>query len=309
MLPLRNGLDRTATHRSVPVSRTAAISTRIDRSLSGMASPRPTALEVERLRRVFLTRNGGVVDALSGVSVTIGQGEIVAVLGPSGCGKSSLLRILAGLDADFSGDIRWNLDDSDPRSANRRLRSATVFQSDSTFPWMSVANNMRIGMAGLTLDAAEVQRRIERYLSLVGLDRFHNAYPHELSGGMRQRVAIARALATEPLLLLMDEPLAALDAQTRLVMQEELLRIWREAHSTVVYVTHDIGEALVLADRVVVMSARPGRIKAIRDVPFGANRSVMQVRSAPEFGALESELWGLVAEEVGQSLAKPSGEA
>jgi ABC-type nitrate/sulfonate/bicarbonate transport system ATPase subunit len=291
------------------VTSTAAISTLIDLPLSGAAAPRPTALEVDKLRRVFLARNGGVVEALAGVSVTVGQGEVVAVLGPSGCGKSSLLRILAGLDGDFSGGIRWSLEDSDPQSASRRLRSATVFQSDSTFPWMSIVNNMRVGLSGLTLDAAEAKRRIDRYLSLVGLDKFHNAYPHELSGGMRQRVAIARALATEPLLLLMDEPLAALDAQTRLVMQEELLRIWREAGSTVVYVTHDIGEALVLADRVVVMSARPGRIKAIRDVPFGRDRTVMQVRSAPEFGVLESELWGLVAEEVGQSLAKPNGEA
>lgn len=270
---------------------------------------RPIALEIDRLRRVFLGREGAVVEALAGISLSVGQGEVVAVLGPSGCGKSSLLRILAGLDGDFTGDIRWSLEDSGPDSSALRLRSATVFQSDSTFPWMNVEKNLQIGLSGLTLEASDIKARTGHYLSLVGLDKFRKAYPHELSGGMRQRVAIARALATEPLLLLMDEPLAALDAQTRLVMQEELLRIWRQSKSTVVYVTHDISEALVLADRVVVMSARPGRIKAVRDIPFGSNRSVMQVRSAPEFGPLEAELWGLVAEEVGQSLHKAKGDA
>ncbi|CAN0514531.1 unnamed protein product, partial [Phaeothamnion confervicola] len=160
---------------------------------------------------------------------------------------------------------------------------------------------------GLTLDPAEAERSITRYLNLVGLGKFRKAYPHELSGGMRQRVAIARALATEPQLLLMDEPLAALDAQTRLVMQQELLRIWKETKSTVIYITHDIGEALMLADHVVVMTARPGRIKAVQDIPFGRDRDVVEMRANPAFGRLESELWRLVAEEVGHSLDKSNG--
>ena len=280
-----------------------ATSSRIKQRQWVPLEPVPAALEIRNLRRVFLPRNGNAVEALAGVSLKVRQSEVVAVLGPSGCGKSSLLRILAGLDTDFTGDTVWNLAivDSD---VTRRLRSATVFQSDSTFPWLNIEKNIQIGLSGLTLDPAEVERRILSNLNLVGLGKFRTAYPHELSGGMRQRVAIARALATEPLLLLMDEPLAALDAQTRLVMQQELLRIWKKTKSTVIYITHDIGEALMLADRVVVMTARPGRIKAIQDVPFGRERDVVQIRADPEFGRIEGELWRLVAEEVGHTLDK-----
>lgn len=285
-----------------------ATSSRIKQRQWVPLEPVPAALEIRNLRRVFLPRNGNAVEALAGVSLKVRQSEVVAVLGPSGCGKSSLLRILAGLDTDFTGDTVWNLAivDSD---VTRRLRSATVFQSDSTFPWLNIEKNIQIGLSGLTLDPAEVERRILSNLNLVGLGKFRTAYPHELSGGMRQRVAIARALATEPLLLLMDEPLAALDAQTRLVMQQELLRIWKKTKSTVIYITHDIGEALMLADRVVVMTARPGRIKAIQDVPFGRERDVVQIRADPEFGRIEGELWRLVAEEVGHTLDKSKGDA
>lgn len=267
--------------------------------------PPTAAIEIRDLRRVFLPHNGVAIEALGGISLTVRQSEVVAVLGPSGCGKSSLLRILAGLDKDFTGDTSWKLANAD---TTRRLRSATVFQSDSTFPWLNIEKNIQIGLSGLMLDPTEAKSRILRYLGLVGLSKFRTAYPHELSGGMRQRVAIARALATEPLLLLMDEPLAALDAQTRMVMQQELLRIWKETRSTVVYITHDIGEALMLADRVVVMTARPGRIKAMQDVPFGRERDVIQIRADPQFGRLESELWRLVAEEVGHTLDTSGGD-
>ncbi|MDB5405660.1 MAG: transporter ATP-binding protein [Rhodospirillales bacterium] len=260
-----------------------------------------TALNISNLGRSFLTRKGAVLEALSEISLRVRRSEVVAVLGPSGCGKSSLLRILAGLDEDYTGEIDWNLEQIDS-SAAQRLRSATVFQSDSTFPWMNVEKNLLIGLSGLRVEAQEASRRAARYLGLVGLSGFRGAFPHELSGGMRQRVAIARALATEPLLLLMDEPLAALDAQTRLVMQQELLGIWSETRSTVIYITHDIGEALALADRIVVMTARPGRIKAIQTVPFGRDRDVVELRREPEFGSLEADLWKLVADEVGQSL-------
>ena len=168
---------------------------------------------------------------------------------------------------------------------------------------MSVDKNLRIGCSGLKLKRQELDARVRHYLSLVGLSDFHASYPHELSGGMRQRVAIARALATEPLLLLMDEPLAALDAQTRVVLQQELVRIWRETKSTVVYITHDISEAISLADRVVVMTARPGRIKAVRDVPFDRDRDVVHMRATGDFRELEIELWDMVAKEVGINLS------
>jgi ABC-type nitrate/sulfonate/bicarbonate transport system ATPase subunit len=259
------------------------------------------AIDIKDLRKSYLTRQGEVLQAVAGIALQVRRGEVLAVIGPSGCGKSSLLRILAGLDTDYSGSVAWDLS-SDFAPKRSRLRSATVFQTDSTFPWMNVHDNVTIGMSGLSVSRGERNTRAETYLSLVGLSAFSAAYPHELSGGMRQRVAIARALASEPILLLMDEPLAALDSQTRLVMQQELLRIWSQAGSTVTYITHDIGEALSLADRVAVMTARPGRIKRILNVPFDRDRNVIELRRRPEFGALEADLWGLVANEVGDSL-------
>ena len=260
------------------------------------------ALRLRDVRKVFLTRMGQAVNALAGVSLDVERTEVVAVLGPSGCGKSTLLRILAGLDDVYNGTIDWHRAlDTNPRRVDR-LQSATVFQSDSTLPWMTVNQNLRVGLASLSIDRAAQDQRIDRYLEMVGLADFRDAYPHELSGGMRQRVAIARALATEPLLLLMDEPLAALDAQTRLVMQQELLAIWAATRSTVVYVTHDIAEALALADRVVVMTARPGRIKSIHEVPFNRDRDVIEMRRHPAFRELEVDLWKSVAEEVGDRL-------
>jgi NitT/TauT family transport system ATP-binding protein len=266
-----------------------------------MTQGRQPALKVAGLRKVFITRQNAVVEAIGGVSLDIGIGEVVAILGPSGCGKSSLLRILAGLDEDYEGQIDWSL--ANPRGLPDRLLAATVFQADSTMPWMTVEKNLRIGLSGLKLTAALAEERIAGNLALVGLAAFRRAYPHELSGGMRQRVSIARALATDPLLLLMDEPLAALDAQTRIVMQQELINIWQRTNSTVVYVTHDIAEAVTLADTVVVMTSRPGRIKAVRPVSFGRDRDVIALRREPVFRELEAELWTMVTEEVGDSLA------
>lgn len=266
-----------------------------------MTGDRQAALTVAGLRKVFVTRRNAVVEAIAGVSLSINTGEVVAILGPSGCGKSSLLRILAGLDADYEGRIDWSRAEAGGRPD--RLQGATVFQGDSTMPWMTVENNLRIGLSGLKLSSADAEERIGTNLDLVGLSAFRRAYPHELSGGMRQRVSIARALATDPMLLLMDEPLAALDAQTRIVMQQQLINIWQRTRSTVVYVTHDIAEAVALADTVVVMTSRPGRIKAIRPVAFGRDRDVIALRREPAFRELEAELWTMVIEEVGHSLA------
>lgn len=265
------------------------------------APDRSLALNVRDLSKVFITRHAQVVPAISHISLSVSAGEVVAVLGPSGCGKSTLLRILAGLDDDYQGTIEW------PAETGRtdRLNSATVFQVDSTLPWMTVEQNVLVGLAGLSLDRAEATDRVRRYLSLVGLADFVRAYPHELSGGMRQRLAIARALSTEPQLLLMDEPLAALDAQTRLIMQQELLAMWPQTRSSVIYVTHDIAEAVTLADRVVVMSRRPGHIKLTRTVPFDRDRDAIRIRKERAFGELEVELWQSVAEEVGQDLRAP----
>jgi ABC-type nitrate/sulfonate/bicarbonate transport system ATPase subunit len=271
-----------------------------------MLAPLAPALSLSNLRKVYLSRKGAAVEAIAGISLQLHQSEVVACVGPSGCGKSTLLRIVSGLDGEYDGALNWRAGFDD--SADR-LRSATVFQSDSTFPWMTVEENILAGLSGLTLPPGEKERRLARYVALVGLTDFRKAYPHELSGGMRQRVAIARALATEPQLLLMDEPLAALDAQTRLVMQQELLRIFQETQLTVFYITHDIAEALSLAHRVVVMTARPGRIKTVIETPFGGSRDLRQLRRRPEFGALEMEIWQLVADEVGQSLEPARSEA
>lgn len=271
-------------------------------SAAATAAPcrRESALEITDLRKAYLSRDGRVVEAVASFSVSIQTGERVAILGPSGCGKSTVLKILAGLDSQFGGQIVWG--DEHEALDGGRLRSATVFQGDSTLPWMKIYHNLAVGLSGLKLDPATADARVRHYQALVGLESFGSAYPHELSGGMRQRAAIARALATEPLLLLMDEPLAALDAQTRLVMQKELHWMWEQTNSTVVYVTHDIEEAIGLADRLLIMTARPGRVKAVLDVPFARGIEPFDRRRSPAFGELQAEIWNMVAEEVGQSL-------
>jgi len=266
----------------------------------------PASVRIRGLHRTFLTRRGNAVEAIRDVTFDVHEGEVVAVLGPSGCGKSSLLRVLAGLDRVYGGEVEIATDTDSSSGDNARLPAATVFQADSTLPWLTVEKNITaVGLANLNLSPAERSRRAEEVLRLVGLGDFAKAYPHELSGGMRQRVSIARALATRPRLLLMDEPLAALDAQTRLVMQQELLRIWSETKSTVVYITHDIEEAVTLADRVVVLSSRPGCVKLVRSTPPKAGVSVTELRRDKAFGDLVVELWDAVAGSVGHSLAGP----
>lgn len=267
------------------------------------AAPEDVALTMEDVSKIFLPKRGGAVLAMTEVSLDVRRNEVLAILGPSGCGKSTLLRIIGGLDSQSEGSIHW----TQSQQETGRLDAATVFQQDSTLPWLTVAQNIRLGLSGLRLSKTARNERVDRYAKLVGLHAFLAAYPHELSGGMRQRVAIARALASEPRLLLMDEPLAALDAQTRIVMQSELSTLWGRTGSTVVYVTHDIEEAITLADRIVVMSARPGRIKSVRTVDFrpGARGEVdpVALRAIPDFGRLAAELWADLAEEVGQALS------
>lgn len=266
-----------------------------------MKPPDDLAVRIQSLTKVFLGRSGTAVHALQNVDLDVNRGEVVAIIGPSGCGKTSLLRILAGLDETYEGQV-LSVGSADEGTGKGRLSTATVFQSDSTLPWLTVERNVRIGLSRLRLDRREADERVREVLRLVGLQDFPRSYPHELSGGMRQRVAIARALATRPHLLLMDEPLAALDAQTRIVMQQELINIWRETNSTVVYVTHDIEEAVTVADRVVMLSARPGRIRLVRETP-ATGASVTDLRRDQAFGDLVVELWDAIAGEVGISLS------
>jgi NitT/TauT family transport system ATP-binding protein len=226
----------------------------------------------------------GEVRALGPLDLSIGKGEFICVVGPSGCGKSTLLRLVGGLRPPTDGRIEVDLD------GTSLAPMATVFQDFGIFPWKTVIGNVAFGLRAAGVAKREAQERAQVWLKRLGLGSFADAYPGALSGGMRQRVAIARALAVEPEVILMDEPFAALDAQLREILQEELLRICEEEQRTVIFITHSLEEALVLGDRVLVMSARPGTIIAETVVPFGRPRSTA-VRESTEFQSLRLELW------------------
>jgi NitT/TauT family transport system ATP-binding protein len=251
---------------------------------------RGAAIEINHLRKEFGPPEARVV-AIEDISLKIAPGEFVCIVGPSGCGKSTLLRILAGLDTATGGAIR--VDD-----AGWPVGNAMVFQDSGLFPWMNVETNVAFGLMTRGVARREIAARVEAALKLVGLTKFRHHYPHQLSGGMRQRGAIARAFVTDPGMLLMDEPFAALDAQNRTILQAELVRLWEETGKTVVYITHSIDEALLLGDRTVVMTAHPGRIKEIKDIPFPHPRNVMTLQASPAFGALKLEIWHILEDEV-----------
>jgi NitT/TauT family transport system ATP-binding protein len=228
----------------------------------------------------------GGTEALRGASLKIARGEFVCLLGASGCGKSTLLRIAAGFEAATSGTVVVANKEVTGPGPDRGM----VFQDYGLFPWMTVRRNIAFGPAVRGLPKAEVARIADRFVAMVGLDRFANSYPHQLSGGMKQRVAIARVLANDAKLVLMDEPFGALDAMTRERLQEELLDIWRSTGLTVIFVTHSIEEAILLADRVVVMSPGPGRITEDRRIALPRPRDV----SSPEFNDIRRELGNLL---------------
>lgn len=262
---------------------------------------RAPVCDVQNVSKVYMKKGGEPVVALQQVSLAIHPGEVVAVIGPSGCGKSTLLKILAGLDKEYAGHVAW-----EPRAGSsddlKRPASATVFQSDSLFPWLSVRDNVELPLKPLGLSREEREHRSQKNLTLSGLWDFRDSYPYELSGGMRQRAAMARALATNSLLLLLDEPFAALDAQTRLIMQQELLDLFAKSRPAVMYVTHDIEEAVTLGHRVVVLSARPGRIHHIEPIEIERHDDVMSTRSTAEFRVKAEDLWHMLAAQVGDSL-------
>jgi NitT/TauT family transport system ATP-binding protein len=245
--------------------------------------------------RVF-SSGSHAVHALGPLDLDIADGEFVAVVGPSGCGKSTFLRMVAGLVNPSDGEI--DIDVRDPDRA-----TAMVFQDYSIFPWKKVVDNVRLGLQLRGVGKRESNERAMHYLGKLGLADRANDYPQQLSGGMKQRVAIARALALEPEILLMDEPFAALDAQLRKILQDELLQLWQDDQRTVVFITHSLEEAILLADRVVVMSARPGTIIESKRVPFERPRDA-SVRETPEFAAFEAELWELLRVEVDRHLAE-----
>lgn len=253
-----------------------------------------TRVTVERLGHTYPGRHGPV-EAIRDVSLTLREGEFCAVIGPSGCGKTTLLHILAGLMPPTSGVVRI------PDRADGGRATALVFQGVSTFPWFTVMENVEYGLRLLGVAAQERRERAMRQVDRVGLTRFRDAYPHQLSEGMRQRVSIARALAVDPDVLLMDEPFANLDEQNRLLLQDELLQLWQASRKTVLFVTHSLDEALRLADRVLVMTAGPGRIKAEVAVPFPRPRDFRAIRREPGYGELSAWLWEELREEVLQA--------
>jgi NitT/TauT family transport system ATP-binding protein len=257
---------------------------------------RGAAIEISQLHKRYGDGPAAVV-ALDAIDLTVAPGEFLCIVGPSGCGKSTLLRILAGLDRQTSGRI-------DVQAAGWPVQNAMVFQESGLFPWMSVEKNVGFGLFTRGVPAVERAPRVEAALKLVGLTKFRSHYPHQLSGGMRQRGAIARAFVTDPAMLLMDEPFAALDAQNRAILQAELVRIWEETGKTVVYITHSIEEALLLGDRTVVMTAQPGRIKKIIDVPFAHPRDLIALSASAEFGRLKLDIWRLLEDEVNRARAE-----
>jgi NitT/TauT family transport system ATP-binding protein len=258
----------------------------------------PPKVEARGLSKQFY-RGNTRMDALSNVDLQIQPGEFVAVLGASGCGKTTLLRIVDGLEHATGGEL---LIDGTPVTGTGTDRGF-VFQQDNLFPWRTVLRNVMLGLELQGRSRAESKAQAMNYIQLVGLNGFEKHYPHELSGGMRQRVNLARAFSISPDILLMDEPFAALDAQTREVMQTELLRIWNQASGsrTVMFVTHQIDEAIFLADRIVVMTARPGRIKEIIKVPFERPRD-LRIKRTAEFGEIYDSIWTSIEQEVRSSM-------
>jgi NitT/TauT family transport system ATP-binding protein len=241
----------------------------------------------------LIRRTGERVSALQSITLDVQPGEFLIFLGPSGCGKSTLLQIIAGLEAPSAGEIRF------PAADGHGKLTSMVFQDYALFPWRTVLGNVVFGPEVRRVPRGDREDTARRLIELVNLKGAEHRYPHELSGGMRQRVALARALANDPQILLFDEPLAALDAQTRRVLQEELLRIWKETGKTFVYVTHSLQEAVLLGSRIVLMTAGPGRIKRIVEVPLARPRHVTGRAEAEMLDHLD----GLLSEEVTQAMA------
>jgi NitT/TauT family transport system ATP-binding protein len=249
---------------------------------------RPVILQVRDLGKTFAAR-GSQVTALRGVNFEVRRREFVCVIGPSGCGKSTLIRMLAGLETHSSGEV---LLDGKPVSGPCRDRGM-VFQGYTLFPWLTVKKNVMFGPLMNDQGASEADRDARQWLDLVGLEKFADAYPHQLSGGMKQRVAIARALVNQPRILLMDEPFGALDAQTRGKMQTHLLDIWKNIDITILFITHDLDEAIFLADRILVLKAHPGEVQEIIEVPVPRPRHAQHC-TQPEFLATKARLEELI---------------
>ena len=267
-------------------------------------NPTP-AIELKGIRKAFLLsegKNASTVVALDGIDLTINQGEFVTIIGPSGCGKTTLLRIMASLILPDEGEVC--VEGEPVREPG--IKRAMVFQTFGLFPWKSVVDNVMFPLTVRKLPADQAREIAMAHLVRVGLEKFVDAHPHQLSGGMQQRVGLARALATGADVLLMDEPFGAIDAQTREFMQEELMRIWQEEQKTVIFITHDLDEAVLLADRVLLMSRGPGRVREFIDVDMPRPRTDYDVRAHKSFAEVRSHLWNLLRNDLVEQRAEES---
>ena len=252
---------------------------------------RSVKVKIDNVKMVFNTRKGEMT-ALNGVNLDIHENEFITVVGPSGCGKSTLLNIIAGLLTPSSGEVLVNGQKVEGVGRERGV----VFQQYALFPWLTVKKNVCFALEMRGIKGEEAEEQAMKYLQMVDLEKFADHYPKELSGGMKQRVAIARAYAADPQVLLMDEPFGALDAQTRAQLQTDLLNTWEKKQKTCFFITHDVEEAIILGQRCVIMSARPGRIKKIIDIDIPYPRT-QETRMSPRFNELKNEIWGEVYKE------------
>lgn len=250
-----------------------------------------TSIVLTNIEKKFNTGRGQIT-ALSNINISIGDGEFFCIVGPSGCGKTTLLRILAGLDTATSGNVDIQV------TAENHPVNSMVFQEQSVFPWLTVIDNVSYGLKLRGVPKKERYQIAEKYLRMIGLSKFARAYPHQLSGGMKQRVSVARAFANNPEILLMDEPFGALDEQNRILLQQELLRIWELSKKTTVFITHSIDEALCLSDRILIMTAHPGTIKSIIDVDLPRPRDIATIRTTMRYNELFKLIWLTLREEV-----------
>ena len=255
---------------------------------------KPTVIETRKVTKTYNV-NAAPVPALVDISFAAEENCFVSLVGPSGCGKSTLLQILAGLIPSSSGEV---LVDGMPVRKPMPDKIAVVFQDATLLPWKTVIQNIEFPLEVQKVPPRERRECARAMLSLVGLSDFAERYPHELSGGMRQRVSIARAFANDPEILLMDEPFSALDAQNKLLLQEELLHIWEEHKKTVVFITHSVDEAVFLGDRIMVMTAQPGKVKTFVPVPLARPRDIMELQKMPQYGELIAHIWSSLREEV-----------
>ena len=255
-------------------------------------------IECQNLYKSFQTQNG-LIQALENVNFRVNGNELVCIVGPSGCGKTTLLKIIAGLVKPTHGRIL-----NSKASLNHKQENAVVFQDHGLFPWMSLLDNVAFGLEMRGMEKKERRKRASIFIEKVGLTAFINNYPHQLSVGMRQRVGIARAFLINPETLLMDEPFGSLDSQTKILLQEELLRLWREDPKLVLYVTHDIEEALLLADKILLMTGRPGSIQEEIHIPLGRPREISNLEK-PEIREIKYHIWKMLKDEVRKNLWIP----